>query len=120
MKHDRWLLRFRERNDGTKLDLPAGRTRRASGESVERRCQSAGREPLVWAALPRPPDLRLAGKSDLALRPDGDLPVSGLTGAGLPELVRTVRDLLVPPEDLNHPGAWVFDERLQEAMRDEP
>jgi hypothetical protein len=66
-----------------------------------------------WPDLGRSPDLRVASKADLAPRPDADLAVSATTGAGLAELVRAVRDALVPPEDLAHPGPWPFDPRLE-------
>lgn len=65
-----------------------------------------------WADLPRAADLRVATKSDLGRRPGADLAISALTGAGLAELVRSIRDRLVPPADLDHPGRWLFDERL--------
>jgi hypothetical protein len=65
-----------------------------------------------WPRLPRPPELRVASKADLGSRPDADLVVSAVTGAGLADLVRAVRDRLVPPQDLAHPGPWLFDERL--------
>jgi tRNA modification GTPase len=65
-----------------------------------------------WPALPREADLRIATRADLGTRPDADLAVSAVTGAGLNELVRAARDALVPPEDLTHPGPWVFDPRL--------
>jgi len=66
----------------------------------------------TWAAMKRTPDLRVANKCDLGARRDADLSISATDGTGIPELVRAVRDLLVPPEDLKHPGAWVFDRRL--------
>ncbi|MHC4080911.1 MAG: GTPase [Planctomycetota bacterium] len=65
-----------------------------------------------WPTLPQPPDLRVAGKADVGGRDDADLCVSATTGAGIPELVAAVRDRLVPPEDLDHPGPWLFDPRL--------
>ncbi len=66
-----------------------------------------------WPVLPRPADLRIAGKCDLARRADADLSVSAVTGEGLDALVGAVRDRLVSPEDLAHPGPWVVDERLR-------
>ncbi len=66
----------------------------------------------TWAALSRTPDLRVANKCDIAARHDADLAISAIDGTGIPELVRAVRDLLVPPEDLRHPGVWLFDTRL--------
>ncbi|MGP1272147.1 MAG: GTPase [Phycisphaerales bacterium] len=61
----------------------------------------------------RPPNLRLATRIDLG-RPvwRADLGVSARLGEGLEELVRLVRDRLVPPEDLASPDAWVFDDAL--------
>jgi tRNA modification GTPase len=68
-----------------------------------------------WPVLPRAADLRVAAKSDLGPRPDADLAVSGLTGDGLAALAAAVRDRLVPPVDLAHPGRWVFDTALRGA-----
>jgi tRNA modification GTPase len=65
-----------------------------------------------WPVLPRPADLRVAAKADLGPRPGADLGVSGLTGEGLAALAAAVRDRLVPPADLAHPGRWVFDGAL--------
>jgi tRNA modification GTPase len=65
-----------------------------------------------WPALPRGPDLRVASKADVKARDDADLSVSATTGTGIPQLVATVRDRLVPPADLDHPGPWLFDDRL--------
>jgi tRNA modification GTPase len=81
-----------------------------------------------WPALPRAPDLSVINKIDLTGTPDltsppgvrkvriapgrDVLPISALTGAGLPALVAAARDALVPPADLAHPGPWLFDDRL--------
>ncbi len=67
-----------------------------------------------WPELPRPADLRVANKCDLGDRghDGGDLSISAATGAGIAELVLAIRDRLVPPEDINHGGAWLFDRRL--------
>ncbi|UCD76673.1 MAG: 50S ribosome-binding GTPase [Phycisphaerales bacterium] len=65
-----------------------------------------------WPDLPRCPDLKIGSKCDLAGRPDADINVSAVTGEGVASLVTAVRDRLVPPEDLNHPGPWRFDPRL--------
>ncbi len=93
-----------------------------------------------WPPLPRDPDLRVLNKIDLLPSPSGrgvggegnssasrpprripahghartaeDLSISALHGTGLAELVTTVRDHLVPPADLQHPGPWLFDDRL--------
>jgi hypothetical protein len=65
-----------------------------------------------WPTLPKTPDLRVAGKADVGRRDDADLSVSATTGDGVPGLVAAVRDLLVPPADLEHPGPWLFDLRL--------
>ena len=53
-----------------------------------------------WPKLPRKPDLRVAGKSDLGPRDDADLAVSGLHRLGLRRLAVAVRDRLVAPSDL--------------------
>ena len=54
----------------------------------------------------------VATKSDLARRHDADIAVSAVTGEGVAELVAALRDLLLPPADLEHPGAWIFDPDL--------
>ncbi len=72
-----------------------------------------------WPLLPRRADLHVVNKLDLS-RPRagpgdeeaGALGISAVTGEGLAELVAAVRDRLVPPEDLEHPGPWLFDPRL--------
>jgi len=69
-----------------------------------------------WPDLGRQPDLRIVNKADRGLPPHGDTPdllISALTGEGLSELVLRVRALLVPQEDLEAEGLWVFDERLR-------
>jgi tRNA U34 5-carboxymethylaminomethyl modifying GTPase MnmE/TrmE len=65
-----------------------------------------------WPDLPRPADLKVASKCDLGRRGDAELAIGATSGAGLADLVRAVRDRLVPPGDLAHPGPWLFDERL--------
>ncbi len=66
-----------------------------------------------WPLLARRPDLRVANKCDLGERGDsGDLSISAATGVGIAQLVLAVRDRLVPPEDITHPGPWLFDRRL--------
>ena len=83
-----------------------------------------------WPTLPRDPDLRVLNKIDLLPTPpdreagvssgdspwrgEGPIPISALQQTGVPELVTTVRDQLIPPADLQHPGPWLFDERLVE------
>jgi tRNA modification GTPase len=68
-----------------------------------------------WPELPRPPDLRVAARCDMAPRDDGDAQVSAITGTGLEDLVAMVRDRLVRPEEIAHPGPWLFDPRLEDA-----
>ena len=65
-----------------------------------------------WPTLPRDADLCVAGKADVGGRDDADLSVSATTGDGIPNLVAAIRDRLVPPADLEHPGPWLFDPRL--------
>jgi tRNA modification GTPase len=67
-----------------------------------------------WPILPREPDVRLASKADLAGRGDADVSISALTGDGVSELVRLVRDRLLPPDDCiaARERPWLFDERL--------
>lgn len=71
-----------------------------------------------WPALPREPDLRVVNKCDLdslAAAPASDgaaLRISARTGNGLAALVAAIRDRLVPPADMAHPGPWRFDPRL--------
>jgi hypothetical protein len=68
-----------------------------------------------WPALPKAPQLRVASKADVGRRDDADLSISATTGHGIPDLVAAIRDRLVPPEDLEHPGPWLFDPRLTES-----
>jgi len=65
-----------------------------------------------WPDLPRRADLKMGSKTDLARRSGADINVSAKTGEGLHALVSAVRDHLVPPGDLTHPGPWRFDPRL--------
>jgi tRNA U34 5-carboxymethylaminomethyl modifying GTPase MnmE/TrmE len=69
-----------------------------------------------WPDLPRKADLRLGSKADVAGRDDADLSVSAITGEGLAELVARVREALVPRDDLEHPGPWLFDKRLRTGL----
>lgn len=67
-----------------------------------------------WPQLPREPDLRVMNKIDL---PQNEkvvdfIAISAHTGQGISTLVAAVRDRLVPPADLEHPGVWQFDNRL--------
>lgn len=66
----------------------------------------------VWPEFLREPDLKVANKSDIKSRPDAAVCISATTGDGIGELVVLIRDCLVLPKDLLHPGAWLFDERL--------
>ena len=65
-----------------------------------------------WPQLPRPANLRVAGKCDIATRPGADVALSAADGTGIGEFVGLLRERLVPAEDLEHPGPWMFDERL--------
>ncbi|MCZ6834187.1 MAG: 50S ribosome-binding GTPase [Planctomycetota bacterium] len=65
-----------------------------------------------WPSLSRDPDLRIANKWDLGIRGDADHSLSAISGVGMAEFVMMVRDALVTPEDLAHPGPWLFDDRL--------
>src|SRR5690606_31649521 len=70
-----------------------------------------------WPALDREPDLRVLLKADLAparrpLQPAPDLAVSAATGLHVDTLTAAIRERLVPREHLDHPGPWLFDERL--------
>jgi tRNA modification GTPase len=68
-----------------------------------------------WPDLSRAPDIRVRNKIDLdrGESTGGVLGISALSGEGLDLLVRAVRDTLVPPGDLAHPGPWLFDPRLE-------
>ena len=46
---------------------------------------------------------------------EGRISISALQQTGLSQLVTTVRDHLVPPADLQHPGPWRFDDRLTQS-----
>lgn len=68
-----------------------------------------------WSDLPQgcaAPALRVMSKSDLpeaAASPrsrEADRSISAATRSGVAELVRAVRETLVPPADLDHPGPW--------------
>ena len=72
-----------------------------------------------WPTLPRDPDLRVLNKIDLFPSLPGReaggedlISISALQQTGLAQLVTTVRDQLIPPADLQHPGPWLFDDRL--------
>ena len=94
-----------------------------------------------WPTLPRPSDLSILNKIDLLPSPSGrvaggegsspasraalgpsdprpaaDLRISALRGTGISDLVTAIRDRLVPPADLAHPGPWLFDERLIQSV----
>lgn len=69
----------------------------------------------AWAAVPSGATaerLRVMSKSDLdraAESPraaEADHSISAATGEGMPALASLVRDTLVPPSDLRHPGPW--------------
>ena len=66
-----------------------------------------------WPQLPRKPDLHIVNKVDAhdCRRPNA-IAISAVTGAGLAEFVNKVRSALVPDEDLEHQGPWLFDPRL--------
>ena len=65
-----------------------------------------------WPKIPRAADLKVANKCDLSRRKDADVNISATTGENIETLVSSVRDMLVSPEDLTHPGPWLFDERI--------
>jgi tRNA U34 5-carboxymethylaminomethyl modifying GTPase MnmE/TrmE len=66
----------------------------------------------AWPTLPKAPQLRVASKADAGRRDDADFSISATTGEGIPEFVAAIRDRLVSPADLEHPGPWLFDPRL--------
>ncbi|MCZ6611259.1 MAG: 50S ribosome-binding GTPase [Planctomycetota bacterium] len=85
---------------------PANRGLLASEPSpLERRGQGEGYHSASRAVL---------GPSDP--RPAADLRISATHGTGISDLVTAVRDRLVPPADLTHPGPWLFDERLIQSV----
>jgi len=68
-----------------------------------------------WATMPSGTTadvIRVMSKSDRSDAANSprataaDLATSAATGAGVSNLVRLVRDRLLPPEDLRHPGPW--------------
>jgi tRNA modification GTPase len=73
-----------------------------------------------WPTLPRDADVRIASKCDLSRRDDSDVAVSAMTGQGMADLVRIVRDRLVTPSDLDAAThrPWLFDDRLLRATRE--
>jgi len=56
---------------------------------------AAARTGTSWPDLPRPPDLRIALAADLGVPEGADIETSAKTGAGLTELARRCRDLLI-------------------------
>ena len=105
---------FRESNDQIErkaIEISQRLISRADLLIVMREATSHGR----WPTLPRQPDVRVISKIDLA-KPTQDDPsivlISATVGTGLPELVCHLRQMLVPDSDLNHPGPWLFDDRL--------
>ena len=70
-----------------------------------------------WVAAPdglaaATPQVRVMSKCDLdeaessPRAAEADLAISAATEAGIVELVALVRNTLLPPEDLSHPGPW--------------
>jgi tRNA modification GTPase len=114
---------------GLVVDLHDTPGLRSTGDPVERSAQQAAldlmrRADLLvavadaaqgWSALPRSPDMRITARCDLGARPGADLALSAVTGEGMEAFVGSVRDRLVPPADLAHPGPWLFDPRLATA-----
>jgi len=70
-----------------------------------------------WPDLPQVPHLRVGSKADLRARSDVDVSISATTGQGLAALVGRIRESLVPSADLDHRGAWVFDPRLLDVLK---
>lgn len=74
----------------------------------------------VWPATPtcvqgRSFDLRVLLKAELIkgwTPPGADVSVSVKRGLGLAGLAHEIRQRLVPETDVEHPGPWLFDERL--------
>ena len=109
---------FRDRGDpvADPIEARAVELARAISREADLRLLLAAPD-QPWSAIEdeaesRTPILRAMSKSDLpeaAASPrsrEADLAISAATGAGLSELVRAVRDALVPQEDLEHPGVW--------------
>ena len=74
-----------------------------------------------WPDTGRTPDLRVGSKADLGGAPLGEAPdcmISCSTGEGIDELIRRVRELLVPTTDLESPRPWIFNDRLYQQFRD--
>lgn len=68
-----------------------------------------------WPDAGKPPDIRVMSKGDLGGAPasgPADCVVSASTGEGIPELVRRVREALVPEADLESSRPWIFNDRL--------
>ncbi len=127
---------------GVMLDLAGLRVRwidapgiRATGDAIEARAQAnaqriiAGADLLLLCAdhLAPVPDLgasvsaralRVTTRADLATTSragPGAVRTSALTGEGLGELAKAVRDALVPDEAITAPGAWRFHGALGSA-----
>jgi len=69
-----------------------------------------------WPDLSREPDLRVASRGDLGPRDDADVSVCAPKKSGIVDLVRLIRDTLVPAADLEHPGRWRFDGQMPTAL----
>lgn len=108
------------------FDTPGLRT---SDDPIEREAIALAREVIqgadvlialaepgaAWPDAGRTPDLFVLNKSDLggeALGRPADCRVSATTCDGIPELVRRVKDLVVPPTDLEASRPWIFNDRL--------
>lgn len=65
-------------------------------------------EPSVMGTSVGTPVIRVGTRAALCIPSGCDLVTDALSGSGIPELARLVRQTLVPDEALERPGRWVY------------
>jgi tRNA modification GTPase len=96
---------FRDTDDAVEQDaIVIGRSLLAAADCVVSLAEPGG----SWPLLDGEATLQVGTKSDLGVRNDVDCSVCGVTEQGLAGLVIAIRDVLVPPADMTHSGAWLF------------
>ncbi len=53
-----------------------------------------------------------AANDSISSNPAAPIPISARTGKNLAHLAAAIRESFVPQADIDHPGPWLFDERL--------
>ena len=96
---------FRDTDDQVEQEaIVIGRSLLGAADCVVALAEPGG----SWPPLGGEATLRVGTKSDLGVRDDVDCGVCGLTEQGVNALVIAIRDVLVPPSDMAHCGAWWF------------